>query len=174
MSLTATELRRIKGIGAVLAARLLEEGCDSYAAIVALGEEGLGRIKGINPKAVPEILAQAAELAAGAEKGRPRRIDQLRESLQGLRGTVEGLTESARERFGAELSGRRGRKLTAALVRFISALDEAAGQADLKFKRGAKVLAKAEKRLAGLEESGVKGLRRGLKRSRKALERLVR
>jgi hypothetical protein len=40
-------------------------------------------------------------------------------------------------------------------------------------KRAGKGLAKAEKRLAGLADTGLKGVERGLRRTRKTLKRVL-
>ena len=172
MSLTARELQQIKGIGEVLATRLLESGHDSYAKIVALGESGLRKIKGISPKAIPEILEQATRLDASDDSDRETKVAALKESLQGLRQSVQELTSTAKDRFSEKLSGKTGRKLTAALVRFIGALEEVEAKAGKKLKRSGKVFQKAEEQLEGLAEVGLKELRKGLKKARKALQRV--
>ena len=172
MSLTAKELQQIKGIGDVLSSRLLESGHDSYSKIVKLGESGLRKIKGINLKAIPEILEQAARLAESETGDRDKKVAALKESLQGLRRTVQELTSTAKDRFSEKLSGKTGRKLTETLVRFIEALEEVEGNAGKKLKRTGKVVVKAEQHLEGLAEAGLKDLRKGLKKARQALQRV--
>lgn len=172
MSLTIKELQAIRGIGPVLAQRLLDAGHDSFAAIAALGEEGLGRIRGVNPRAIPAIIAQAAAMAAPGSATREERLKTLQGSLAGLRQSVQTLTATARDRFADQLDGKAGRKLTAALLRFVTALEKLEGSAGKKLKRTGKGLVKAEKRLEGLADAGLKDVRKGLKRARKALERV--
>jgi helix-hairpin-helix protein len=172
MTLTAKELQQIRGIGDVLAGRLLEAGHDSFAKIVKLGESGLKEIKGINPRAIPEILEQARQLAERDSSDRDSKVAALKESLQGLRSSVQELTATAKDRFSEKLSGKTGRKLTEALVRFLGTLEELEGRAGKKLKRTGKVVVKAEQQLEGLAEAGLKDLRKGLKRARKALQRV--
>ncbi len=172
MRLTAKELQQLRGIGDVLAVRLLESGHDSFAKIVALGEKGLKEIKGINPKAVPEILEQAERLSSRDEGDRDRKVETLKESLQGLRQFVQEITATAMERFSEKLSGKTGRKLTESLVRFIEAVEEVEGRAGKKLKRTGKVVVKAEQSMEGLVGAGLKDLRKGLKKARKALQRV--
>jgi 5'-3' exonuclease len=172
MSITAKDLQKIKGIGEILALRLLEEGHDSFSKVVTLGEEGLKTIKGINPKTIPSILAQAANLAKSEESDREARVKALKSSMDGLRNSVQELTASARDRFAEKLAGKSGRRLTESLVRFIDALEKAEGGAEKRVKRTGKGLLKAEQRLEGLAETGLKELRKGLKRARKALQRV--
>jgi len=172
MSLTAKELQQIKGIGDVLSSRLLESGHDSYSKIVKLGESGLRKIKGINLKAIPEILEQARQLSEKDSGDRDKKVAVLKESLKGLRHSVQELTSTAKDRFSEKLSGKTGRKLTEALVRFIEALEEVEGKAGRKLKRTGKVVVKAEQHLEGLAEAGLKDLRKGLKKARQALLRV--
>lgn len=172
MSLTARELQKIRGIGEVLSLRLLESGIDSFSKIVALGESGLTKLKGINPKAIPDILQQAGKFAAGESDERSKRAAALNESLQGLRQSVQALASTAKDRFSEKLSGKSGKKLAAALVRFIEAVESVEENAGKKLKRSGKVVRKAEQHLEGLAEGGLKELRKGLKRARKALQRV--
>jgi hypothetical protein len=173
MTLTARELQQIKGIGEVLAMRLVEAGHDSFAKIVKLGESGLKEIKGINPKAIPDILEQARKLAEKESGDRDRKVAALKESLKGLRHSVQELTSSAKDRFSEKLSGKTGKKLTEALVRFLGELEEIEARAGKKLKRTGKVVVKAEQHLEGLAEAGLKDLRKGLKKARKALQKVT-
>ena len=91
MSLTARELQQIKGIGEVLSIRLLEAGHDSFAKIVKLGESGLKEIKGINLKAIPDIIEQASRLGGRKPGARDEKVAALKNSLHGLRQSVQEL-----------------------------------------------------------------------------------
>ena len=64
------ELQKLKGIGKVLAQRLVEHSYDTIAKVAAAQEKGLDRIAGMNPKKVRAIVAQAREMTGEAEKGR--------------------------------------------------------------------------------------------------------
>lgn len=172
MSLTAKELQQIRGIGEVLSVRLIESGHDSFKKIVKLGDGGLRKVKGINPLSIPGILEQARQLNASDPRDREKRVAALQESLLGLRQSVQELTANARDRFSEKLSGKTGRRLTESLVRFIEALEAVEGRADKKVKRTGKVLHKAGEHLEGLADAGLKDLRKGLKRARKALQRV--
>lgn len=172
MSLTARELQKIKGIGEVLSVRLLEAGHDSFAKIVKLGESGLKEIKGINLKAIPDIIVQAARLSEKKPAARDQKVALVNESLQGLRQAVQELTRAARDRFSEKLAGKTGKKLTESLVRFIDAIEKLEDKAGKKVRRTGKAVIKAEEQLEGLAETGLKELRKGLKRARKALQRV--
>jgi 3-methyladenine DNA glycosylase/8-oxoguanine DNA glycosylase len=171
MSLTTKELQQIKGIGEVLAVRLLEAGHDSFAKIVKLGESGLNEIKGINRRAIPEIIEQANRLIEKKPDKKDEKVAALKGSLQGLRQSVQNLTGAAKDRFSEKLSGKTGRKLTDSIVSFIETVDKLENKAGKKLKRSGKVVKKAEQHLEGLAEAGLGELRKGLKRAKKALRR---
>lgn len=169
MSLTARELQQIKGIGEALSVRLLAAGHDSFAKIVKLGESGLKELKGINPKTIPDIIAQAARLSEQQPAASDEKAALLKESLQGLRQAVQELTKAARDRFSEKLAGKSGKKLAESLVRFIDAVEKLEDNAGKKVKRSGKAVMKAEQQLEALAESGLQELRTGLKKARKAL-----
>lgn len=172
MSLTARELQQIKGIGDVLAVRLLEAGYNSFAKIVRAGESGLKEIKGINQTAIPDIIAQAGRLIEKKSGKRTEKVAVLKGSLQDLRQSVQELTATAKERFNEKLAGKSGQKLTESLVRFIESVEKLEDKADKKLKRSGKAVMKAEQHLEGLAETGLKEFRKGLKNAKKALQRV--
>lgn len=67
------ELQELKGIGKVLAQRLIEASYSTVARVAAAEEHGLKRIPGMNPEKVRSIVAQAREMTAAAEKSRPKK-----------------------------------------------------------------------------------------------------
>lgn len=162
------ELRRLKGVGAVLAGRFVEAGLDSIEKVAAAGEEGLKGIKGINPRSVPSILSQAAGMAADASAGRVR---ELRERTAVAAGRVQEIAADVRERFGEEIAGKTGKKVEKDILRIAASLASVAVKLETKGKRAGKVLSRFEKRLPGLEGAGLKEIRKGLKKTRKTLKR---
>ena len=166
------ELQQIRGIGAVLAQRLIDAGHDSCAKVAALGEEGLKQLKGINPKAIPSILEQAGQMANTEGNDRSARITELKEFAAKLRQSVQDLTTSAREHLSGDLSKKAERKTTDALVDFLVILDKVEVRAHKRIKRTERGLAKAGERLEGLAEGNLKSIRKGLKRAGKTLRRV--
>lgn len=166
------ELQQIRGIGAVLAQRLIDAGHDSCAKVAALGEEGLKELKGINLKAIPSILEQAAQLAKEDGDDRETRIAALKEFAAKLRQSVQDLTTSAREKLSGDLPKKAERKITDALVDFLVTLEKVEGQAHKRIKRTKRGLTKAGERLEGLADANLKSIRKGLKRAGKALQKV--
>jgi len=64
------ELQKLKGIGEVLARRLVESSYDTIAKVASAEVKGLERITGMNPQKVRAILTQARKMTGEAEKGR--------------------------------------------------------------------------------------------------------
>ena len=69
MNSDVKEVTRLRGVGPVLGRRLVEAGLAGFDAIVEAGEEGLKVIQGLNPRMIPSILSQAAEMNAAAAEG---------------------------------------------------------------------------------------------------------
>lgn len=168
MDQVTRDLRRLKGVGAVLAGRFVAAGLDSFEKVVAAGEEGLKGIKGINPRNVQSILSQAAALAVEASAGRVR---ELRERAASATGRVQEIAADVRDRFGAELAGKTGKKVEKDILRIAASLETVAAKLESKGKRAGKVLSRFEKRLAGLEGAALRDIRKGLKKTRKTLKR---
>ena len=178
MSDPLQELQQLKGIGAVTAGRLIEAGLTTFPAIVSAGEEGLRSIAGINPRSIPAILAQAAELAEGLRQQQteaaPATPDEdLRAIVEELRLSVQEIAVAARERFSEETADRVGRKLTRNLVATLDALYVIEEMLERRPRRCRKALVKARKRLEELTGAEPEQTRKGLKRARKALERVT-
>lgn len=62
------ELQKLKGIGAVLARRLVEASYDSIAKVAAAEEKGLKHIEKMSPRVVKTIVTQARKMTGEAEK----------------------------------------------------------------------------------------------------------
>jgi len=173
MKKSVKQLQQIRGIGEVLAKRLVEAGHDTYEKLHALGEEGLRTVKGIKSQSVGSILAQAAELAESKEKDRARRVEELRAAATTLRQQVEEISRSAKERFADEIQGQGGKKLEKQVARIMTLFDRVEGKLEKRAKRAAKGLARAEARLVGLVEGNVKEMEKGIRRARKSLKRIL-
>jgi hypothetical protein len=167
------ELQRIKGIGEILARRFVEAGYDTHGKIAEAGEEALKAIRGINPRAIASIISQAAGFAGEGGNGRAKRVEELKAAATTLKGQVEGIARSVRDRFTDEIQGKRGKKIEKELLKMVSALERVEGKIGKRVKRAGKGLAKAEARLAGLAEEGAKGVGKGLKKARKSLKRVL-
>jgi len=72
MSKEMKELQKLKGIGEVLARRLIEASYNTIAKVAAAEEHGLKNIPGMNPQKVRSIVTQAREMMSEAEKSRPK------------------------------------------------------------------------------------------------------
>lgn len=167
---TEKELSKLKGIGKVLAGRLVEAGLDSYDKIVAAGAEGLGRINNINPRAVPAILAQAAELAAAIGAAEEQGAG-VRKAAERLRQRVEVLAVLASQGLAGNRSGAK--KVEGQIVKLIDLLDRIAAQPERRPKKTGRRLAKADRRLSVLGEPSATDLARRLKKSRRKLRKVV-
>jgi uncharacterized protein YoxC len=172
MKASSKELLQIKGIGTILSKRMVDEGLDTFAKIVAAGVDGLQRIKGINPRAINSILEQATKLAESVSLDKTK-ISELKLGITGLREKIQTLTASSSERFQGELTHKTGRKLTKGLVKILDSLDGIEQKLPKRLKRAGKGILKAEQCLTALVESDINELRKGLGKTRKALKRVL-
>lgn len=167
------DLVRIKGIGEVLAGRLVEAGLDNCEKIAAAGPEALGRIRGVNRRMVPAILAQAAQIAGTAPAVSPEGGAGLREAAERLRQKVEGVAHAVNERFSGEDPGRRAKKVEKQILKLIELLDRIVANPERRPKKIGRRLAKAEGRLDGIEGLEPAEIARKLKKNRRKLRKTV-
>lgn len=66
------ELQELKGIGKVLARRLIEASYNTIAKVAAAEEHGLKKIPGMNPQKVRSIVTQARAMTSEDERRRPK------------------------------------------------------------------------------------------------------
>jgi hypothetical protein len=166
-------LQRLNGIGEILSRRLIEAGYDTFAKVAAAGEEGLRKIPGINPRLIKSIVTQALELAEEAEKGRAEKVEELKKKAVFLKGNVQEIAQSVRNRFQEAVSGNAGKKMGKEIVKLMASLEKLEGKLEKRMKRGGKGLVKAEKRLEGLADAGLKEIGTGLKKARKSLKKAL-
>lgn len=62
------ELQRLKGVGKVLAQRLVESSYDTIGKIAGAEKKGLEGIAGMTPQKVRSIVTQARKMVGEAEK----------------------------------------------------------------------------------------------------------
>jgi len=167
------KLMKLRGVGDVMARRLVESGFDSYEKVAAAGEEGLFKIKGMNPRAVPTIVSQAAEMMTDSQTGKIKREEELKQNAALLKERVQGVAVDVRDRFNEDISGKIGKKVEKEIVKVIVSLEKVETKLRTRSKRAAKGLAQAEKRLDGLQEAGLKKIRKGLQKARKSLKRVL-
>jgi hypothetical protein len=166
------ELQKLKGVGEILSRRFAEAGYDTFAKVAAAGAEGIRKVPGINPRLAQSIVDQAGELAADAEKGRARKVEELKQRALSLKEQVQGIALGVRDRFKEEVAGKAGKKVEKELLKVITSLEKVEGKLESKVKRAGKGLTKAEKRLEGIADAGLKGVGKGLKKARKSLKRI--
>lgn len=171
MAKSAADLQQLKGVGAVLAKRIFDAGLTTFDKIAQAGEEGLKKISGISPSATASIVEQARQRAGVKPEAPPEGNEALKRHLLEVRRRVEALAQSVRDRFQQKLAGKQGKKLSSDLIRMEDALTQIDVGGEKQSKRSEKALTKAEKRIAGLDEAGLKKVHKGLKRARKAVLR---
>jgi hypothetical protein len=166
------ELKQLEGVGEVLSRRLVEAGHDSFAKVVAAGEEGMIKIQGINQRMVFAILEQAGQLAGQGRTSKAQKVQELKRQAASLKEQVQGVALRAREGFQEEIAGKTGKKVEKQILKTIASLEKVEGKLESKVKKAEKGLAKAEKNLSLLAAAGLADIGKGLKKARKSLEKI--
>ena len=167
-----TELKRIKGVGEVMSRRFVEAGYDTFAKLVAAGEEGLKKVQGINQRMVSAILEQAGQLAGAGRTTKAQKVEELKRRAASLKEQVQGVALRARDNFQKELAGKTGKKVEKQVMKVIASLEKVEGKLETRLKKAGTGLAKAEKSLGILAEAGVADIGKGLKKARKSLKKI--
>jgi hypothetical protein len=174
MKKKSKELLKIKGIGEVLSKRLIEAGYDTFEKIAAAGEAGLKKIRGLDRLPLKPIIDQAAALVQESDKKEAGKVKDLKAAAATIRGQVEGLARTVKDRFGDQLTEKGRGKIGKQLRKMTAALDKGKGKLESRVKPAAKALAKAEKRLAGIpgRTTDPTEVIRVLKKARRALKKI--
>jgi len=167
------ELMKIRGVGKVLATRFVESGLDSFEKIVTAGKTELAKIKGIQPNNIAGIIRQSAELAPDKQSKKDKKEVLLKERASSLKTQVEDIATNVHNRFKEELDGKIGKKIEKEIQKIMSSLEKAETKLRTKSKKAAKGLTKAEKRLAGVTDAGLKKVRKALQGARQSLKRVT-
>jgi len=166
------ELKRLKGVGEVLSRRLTESGYDTFAKVVAAGEDGLKKILGINQRIIPSILEQAGQLAGEGRPTKAQKVAELKRHAAGLKHEVQGVALRVRENFQQEITGKTGKKVERQILKMIASLEKVEGKLETKMKKVGKGLKKAENSLSLLAAAGLADIGKGLKKARKSLKNI--
>jgi hypothetical protein len=166
------ELKQLKGVGEVLSVRLAEAGYDTIAKVVAAGEEGLKRVRGINQRILPSILEQAGQIAGEGRPTRAQKVEALKRQAASLKEQVEGVALRVKENFREDIDGKTGKKVEKQILKVLVSLEKMEGKLETRVKKAGKGLAKAEQDLALLAAAGLADIGKGLKKARKSLKKI--
>ncbi|MBP1753200.1 MAG: hypothetical protein H6Q57_2036 [Geobacteraceae bacterium] len=172
MKQAVDELRKLKGIGEVLAKRFIEAGYDTPGKVAHASIEDLGKIPGVNPRMLPQLVIQAAALVEEAEKSSDEKNEELKQKAALLKGHIEEIARDVRDRFSEGLSGKAGARLEKQIHKFILSLEKVEGKLKNRAKKVRKGLARAEKRLVVVSEDGLREIGKKVKKARKSLKRV--
>lgn len=175
MESTVKQLQQIKGVGDVLARRLAEAGFDTLPRLAAATEQDLAEIKGLPPTAIPEILGQARELAVSTlGEVDDRSLAKMLEDIERLRTGVTSLVIRLRDQQSEDDGGKARRQLRKEIPRVLATLERIEASLSEQLSRLLKKLAKADAKLAGSDQRDLEALTKGLRQTRKAIDKIVR
>lgn len=167
------KLTLIKGIGNILAERLTAAGMDTFDRIAKAPEAKLAAIPGMNPRTVTGIIEQATTLANAAKPGKIERIAALKTQLSTLRNQFGAISSDLRTRITEEFSGKTARRISGEFVLVMDLLDRIEEQAHKRLKQTEKRICKATRRCDKLATDSISDFRKGVKKMRKALDKVL-
>lgn len=169
------QLQQIKGVGEVLAERLVAAGFDTIPRLAAADAQKLAGIKGLLPTAIPAILEQARALAADQEQSASEEsLSEMLEDAERLRMGVSNLVLHLRDQHPDSVDGKGQRALRKEISRVLATLERVEASLSEQLRRLGKKLAKADARLAGMPQDDIEALTKGLRHTRKAIDKIVR
>lgn len=175
MSDAIDSLKQIKGVGDVLAGRLIAAGFDSASRLATASEEQLSSVKGLRPGAIPGIQAQARALAeAAGNSPEDTSLAGILEDTERLRVGVVALVSKLGDQYNEDEDGKATRQLRKEISRVLATLERVEACLAEQLRRLGKKLAKADARLAGLGESDLYALTEGLRHTRKTIDKVIR
>ncbi len=113
-------------------------------------------------KGAPVFMATEAPAGSG-----------VLDAVEGLRRQVESLAAAVRERFSGAAPAAGAKKVEKQILKLADVLDRIAAHPELRPKKTGRRLAKADRRLAGIENRDGTDIARGLKATRQKLEKSV-
>ncbi len=169
------QLQQIDGVGEVIAKRLVAAGFDTLPRLVAATEPELASIKGLLPGAIPAILAQAKELLAADQVGSDdKSLTDMLDDAERLRMGVSSLVLKLRDQHAESEDGKEERALRKEITRVLATLERVEASLSDQLRRLGKKLAKADARLATAPRDDLEALTKGLRQTRKAIDKFVR
>lgn len=169
------QLQQLKGVGDVLAKRLAEAGFDTLPRLAAANEEDLAAIKGLQPGAISGILAQARDLV-GTERAEndDKSLTDMLDDAERLRVGVSSLVLKLRDQHAEIDDCKAQRALRKEITRVLATLERVEASLSEQLRRLGKKLAKADARLTTVPKDDLEALTKGLRQTRKAIDRIVR
>jgi nucleotidyltransferase/DNA polymerase involved in DNA repair len=169
------QLQQIKGVGAALAKRLAETGFDTLPRLAAATEQELVGIKGLAPTSIPIILEQARALSESQQAGASEEnLTQMLEDAERLRMGVSNLVLRLRDQHAESNDDKNQRALRKEITRVLATLERVEASLSEQLRRLGKKLAKADAKLAGVPHDDLAALTKGLRHTRKAIDKIVR
>ncbi len=169
------QLQKIKGVGEVLAARLVEAGFDTLARFAEATAEELAGIKGLQPSSLPELQAQARELASVSQPvADEKSLADMLDNAERLRIAVSALVVKLRDQYDVDDDGKALRQLRKEITRVLATLEKVEATLSEQLRRLSKKLTKADARLSTVAQDDLEALTKGLRQTRKAISKAVR
>lgn len=173
MATITSDLKKIDGIGNVLAVRLKQEGIKTYHDVAKANPEALQSIKGIDNLDIAAIQEQARILVAEEKQNYELQLKSLLENTDRLKSDIINLVEHLRDATQDNSSKSSAKNLRKEISRIMAALDQVETTLFSQMQRLGKGLAKADEKLAAVKNGTQEEITEGLKKASKKLDQAL-
>ena len=169
------QLQQIKGVGEILATRLVEAGFDTLPRLATATKEELAAVKGLQAANIPALQTQARELSAGADLATDdKNLTDMLENAERLRLGIASLVLKLRDQHAEGDDGKALRQLRKEITRVLATLERVEATLSEQLRRLSKKLSKADARLGTVAQGDLEALTKELRQTRKAIDKVVR
>jgi dynactin complex subunit len=173
MGTNSSQLKKLKGIGSVLAGRLVKAGMNTHQDIAEASPEALRSIQGMKDKDIAVLQEQARTLIAQDALNHEIQLKSLLENAERLKADINTLVGHLRDETLHDPSSQSAKSVRKEISRIMAALDMVETTLFSQMQRLGKGLAKADAKLAKVKNGTEEEISEGLKKARKKLDQAL-
>ena len=173
MGTNASQLKKLNGIGSVLAGRLVKEGLKTHQDIAEANPEALRSIQGMKDKDIAALQEQARVLTVRDAHNHENQLKSLIDNAERLKADINTLVSHLRDETLHDPSSQSAKAVRKEISRIMAALDMVETTLFSQMQRLGKGLAKADAKLAEVKNGTEEEISEGLKKARKKLDRAL-
>ena len=173
MASNYTHLKKIKGVGSVLAGRLAKAGLTTHQDLAEASPDTLRAIKGMQNMDIAALQEQARALSAEATQNHEFQLKSLVDNAERLKDDINTLVAHLREATRNDPTNRSAKGLRKEISRIMAALEQVESTLFSQMQRLGKGLAKADAKLAAVKDGTPEEISAGLKKARKKLDQAL-
>jgi hypothetical protein len=173
MGTNYSQLKKINGIGSVLAGRLAKAGLTTHQDLAEADPDTLRAIKGMENMDIAELQDQAKALISEEKQNNELQLKSLLDNAERLKADINNLVGHLREATLNDPNNRSAKGLRKEISRIMAAMEQVENSLFSQMQRLGKKLAKADAKLAAVKNGTPEEISAGLKKARKKLDQAL-